>query len=114
MPPLVTSSSSSAGRAPCSDSSRAASASRVPGEPLRRRVLERGASPRAASSGEQLRGALGRERLRVGEAAGERDQVGIREEPEDRGDPVARARTRALREERLPEPRSGVTAMNER
>ena len=105
MPPLVTSSSSSAGRDPCSDSSRAASTSRVPGSPCVGAYWNADASPACGELGEQLCCALGRERQRVGKAAGERDQLGIREQPEDRRDPVPRARTRPLGEERLPDPR---------
>ena len=50
MPPLVTSSSPSAGRRPCSASSRAASASRVPGSPCVGAYWKATGSPAAASS----------------------------------------------------------------
>ena len=106
MPPLVTSSSSSAGRAPCSASMRAAIASRA-GEPARRRVLECGGVARARELLQDRRRPLGRERRRVGKAAGERDQIGVPEVAEDDRDAVARVVARARREELLPLPRLG-------
>ena len=54
--------------------------------------------------GEQRRDPLARERLRVGEAAGEGDQVGHAEHRQHRRDPLADVAARARREERVPPP----------
>ena len=105
--PLVISSSSSAGRRPCSVSMPRGERVERAGEPARRRVLERGRLARGGELRDQRRGALARERQRVGKAAGERDQVGHAEEGEHLRDPVADVGARALREERLPLRRLG-------
>ena len=73
-----------------------------PGEPARRRVLERRASPAAANSCEQRRGALARERQGIGKAAGERDQARHAEEREHLRDPVAHVGPGPRREQRFP------------
>ncbi len=70
-----------------------------PGEPARRRVLERARLACRGELREQRRRTLARERERIGEAAGERDQVGDAEERENVRDPVADVPARARGEE---------------
>ena len=72
-----------------------------PGQPARRRVLECAQLAGLDELLEQRRDPLARERLRVGEAAGERDHVGHAEERQDGGDALADIAPRARRGERL-------------
>ena len=77
------------------------------GQPTCRRVLERTHLAFGGELLEQRRDALARERLRVGEAAREGDQVGNSEQPQNEGDPLADIATRACRGERVPPSRLG-------
>ena len=78
-----------------------------PGQPACRRVLERTHLAFGGELLEQRRDALARERLRVGEAAREGDQVGDPEQRQNRGDPLADIAARSCRGERVPPSRLG-------
>ena len=78
-----------------------------PGEPARRRVLECARLAGLGELGEELRGALARERPRIGEPAGERDQARHRKQREDLCDPIADTAARPCREELVPSARHG-------
>ena len=99
IPPLVTISSACSGRRPCSCSWRSIRYSRTLGDPLARRVLQRDGGVVAHEPRRDLVELVGRERRRVGEAAGHREHAG-RAAGEDRGQLVAAAQPRPAREGR--------------
>ena len=101
-PLVISSSSSSSGRRPCSDSMRVASASSGPASPRVGAYWNAETSPRRRELLQQCRGALARERQRIGKAARERDQSRHAEEREHLRDPVAHVGARPRREQRLP------------
>src|SRR5829696_1112480 len=78
-----------------------------PREPSGGRVLERAQFLPGGELLQQRRDPLARERLGVGKAAGERDQVGKAEQREHRRDPLADLAARPRRGERLPPCRLG-------
>ena len=83
-------------------SSLPATASSAPASPRVGAYWNAADSPAAANSCEQRGGALARERQRVGEPAGERDQVRPAQQREDGRDPFTDVPARPLRKEPIP------------